>query len=499
MLTMIQINHIRDLSHHRGKSIRAISRETGYNFRTVAKYIGKTDFNTAPKKKRGRPSKLDPVKPYIDTWLTEDLKRPPKQRHTAKRIYDRLCDEHTAIFNASERTVRDYVAAKKQELFGFKEGPLPLEHPPGEAQADFGEVVFFEKGKRIKGYELVLSFPYSNGSYVQIFKGQNQECLLTGLKSIFEYIGRVPTAIWFDNLSAAVAQIIGPSERKLTEQFQRFCLHYGFEPHFCNPDSGHEKGHVENKVGYGRRNFFVPEPSFDDIEEFNHRLFAVAEKDMQRQHYLKRTSISHLFEEDKQGMLPLPAKVFEVAKWQKIKANNYGKIKFDGNIYSASPMAAGKEIWVKSEAHTLELLDENYQIIVKHNRLYGTNQEAMNWFPYLSTLIKRPTALKYTGFYRELPDVWQGYLDNCSYNQKRASLRVLQRILTESDMETAVQSLEETIKQGIPDPDGVLLSYYRLIQDEPPEIAVTGPLPRLATYQTNLSCYDLLLRVGEIR
>jgi hypothetical protein len=163
---MIQINHIRDLSHHRGKSIRAISRETGYNFRTVAKYIGKTDFNTAPKKKRGRPSKLDPVKPYIDTWLTEDLKRPHKQRHTAKRIYDRLCDEHTAIFNASEPHGSRLCAAREGIIRISKKAPF-LWSPPGEAQADFGEVVFFEKGKRIKGYELVLSFPYSNGSYVQ--------------------------------------------------------------------------------------------------------------------------------------------------------------------------------------------------------------------------------------------------------------------------------------------------------------------------------------------
>ncbi|HWR55391.1 MAG TPA: IS21 family transposase [Negativicutes bacterium] len=494
---MIQINHIKNLSYHRGQSIRSICRETGYNFRTVAKYIEKADFNAPAKKKRGRPSKLDVVKPFIDTWLTEDLRRPPKYRHTAKRIYDRLCQEHAAVFSASERTVRDYVALKKKDLFGPKEGPLPLEHPPGEAQADFGEVLFFEKGKRVKGYELVLSFPYSNGSYVQIFKGQNQECLLTGLKEIFEHISKVPTAIWFDNLSAAVVKIIGPSQRQLTEQFERFCLHYGFEPHFCNPDSGHEKGHVENKVGYGRRNFFVPEPCFDDIEEFNQRLFAVAEKDMRRQHYLKQTSIAQLMGADKQAMLPLPTKDFEVAKWQKSKANNYGKVRVGGNTYSASPMVAGKEIWVKSGAHTLELLDDNYRVIVTHPRLYGGNQESMNWLPYLATLIKRPTALKYTGFYRELPDVWQGYLDNCSYEQKKASLRVLQRIITESNMDTAVQSLETTIKQGATDPDSVLLSYYRLIQEEPPEL--TGSLPWLTAYQTDLSRYDLLLKGGDMR
>lgn len=495
---MIQINDIRYLSHRRGRSVRSICRETGHNFRTVSKYIEKTDFREPPKPKRGRPSVLDPVKTNIDTWLMEDLKRPPKQRHTAKRIYDRLNDEHSNIFNASDRTVRIYVAAKKKELYGINEGPLPLEHPPGEAQADFGEVVFYENGKMIKGHEFVLSFPHSNGSYVQLFKGQNQECLLTGLKDIFEHMGQVPNVIWFDNLSAAVAEIIGPSERKLTEQFLRFSLHYGFEARFCNPDAGHEKGHVENKVGYERRNRFVPEPRFANLQEFNRSLFAMAEKDMTRLHYKKRTSIARLMADDIQVMQPLPEQPFEVAKWQKIKANPYGKIKFDGNTYSVSPQVSRKEVWVKATAHTVEVLDENYRSIVNHTRLYGNGLEAMDWYPYLVTLIKRPTALKYTGFYRDLPDPWRNYLDHCDYHQKKNSLKLLLQILSESDMDTATQSLEATSSRNIPDHDSIRLSYYRLIQSEPEEIVFRDTIADVAAYHTDLSRYDLLLNVGEM-
>lgn len=353
---MIQRYHIKHQSFHKGKSLRSIAKETGHDFRTVKKYAEESDFNLKTRPKRGRPSKLDSVKPIIDAWLTEDLKRPIKQRHTAIRIYNRLLNEHSDIFNAGERTVRSYVAARKKELYGEKEGFLPLEHPPGEAQVDFGEIIMIEQGKKIKGFELVLSLPYSNAGYPQVFRGQNQECLLTGLKDIFEHIEHVPRVIWFDNLSAAVAGIGDNSDRKLVDQFYRFMLHHGFKAQFCNPGKGHEKGHVENKVGYSRRNFFVPEPAFDNIQEFNHGLFAVAEKDHQRKHYRKDFKIAELLKEDTLAMLPLPAKPFDIGRTEKLLADKYGKVIYDGNIYSASPQVAGKEIYIKLRAHQIEIL-----------------------------------------------------------------------------------------------------------------------------------------------
>jgi len=420
---MIQRYHIKHQSFHKGQSLRSIAKETGYDFRTVKKYAEQSDFNLSQKPKRGRPSKLDPVKPIIDTWLKEDLNRPVKQRHTAKRIYDRLCDEHSDIFNACERTVRSYVSVKKKELYGEKEGYLPLEHPPGEAQVDFGEIVMVEKGQRVKDYELILSLPYSNAGYPQVFRGQNQECLLTGLKDIFEYLEHVPRIIWFDNLSAAVAGIGDQGNRKLVDQFYRFTLHYGFKVQFCNPGKGHEKGHVENKVGYSRRNFFVPEPEFEDIEQFNQGLFAAADKDHQRKHYRKYLKISKLLQEDLAAMLPLPAKPFEIGRTEKLVADKYGKVRYESNIYSASPQVAEKEIYIKLGTHWIEIFNQQYQSIVRHKRLYGKHQEIMDWLPYLTTLAKRPNALKYTGFSHDLPDPWQEYLKDLSKEEKKKSLK----------------------------------------------------------------------------
>lgn len=192
MLTMIQRHHIKHLAFHKGKNYSEISR--GHDFKTIKKYAEMENWsNLAPSKKALRKSKLDPFKPIIDRWLKDDLRAPVKQRHTAKRVFDRLKEEFGSKFNASQRTVQYYVVEKKKELFNKEEAALPLEHPPGEAQADFGEVVIVENGEEIKTYYLALSFPYSNASYEQIFRGQNQECLLEGLKRIFEYINGIPT------------------------------------------------------------------------------------------------------------------------------------------------------------------------------------------------------------------------------------------------------------------------------------------------------------------
>ena len=144
-----------------------------------------------------------------------------------------------------------------------KEGYIPLIHYPGEAQADFGTADFYENGRYVeKGKYLVVSFPHSNGGYLQLNYGENLECLLEGLQNIFRYVGGVPTEIWFDNTTTIVTHIIKGGGRDITERFRLFAEHYRFKPVFMNPDSGNEKGNVENKVGYLRRNELVPVPRF---------------------------------------------------------------------------------------------------------------------------------------------------------------------------------------------------------------------------------------------
>lgn len=496
---MEQIKYIRKCVLKKGESINSVAKKTGQDWRTVQKYVEKEDFNEQMRSKKKAKSKLDRFKPIIDTWLQDDLRMPAKQRHTATRVFDRLREEYGEIFNVSIRTVSTYVAAKKKELYGNNNAYIPLTHPAGEAQADFGEFIFSENGLETKGYYLNLAFPYSNASYWQVFRGQNLECLLTGLKSIFEYIGGVPTTIWFDNLSPVVTAIKRNGERKLTEGFERFAMHYNFEHNFCNPNSGHEKGSVEAKVGYNRRNYFVPMPVISSINEYNKSLFAVADKDMQRLHYKKKELICNLFESDRSAFLPLPNYDYDVYKLEKHKVNSYGKVTVDKcYIYSISPSYAGKEVWIKVTVDKVIILDDDYKQIIAHERLYGNKYESMNWLPYLELMSKRPNALKYTDFYADMPQDLKEYFDSCKLEEKRIALKALCKMLNEIDIHKASEILKVAMEKNLRDSDSLISMFYKQVNNTPvlKDIELPDHIPDMRAYAINIAAYDDFLKGG---
>ncbi|MDD4431485.1 MAG: IS21 family transposase [Bacteroidales bacterium] len=498
MLTMDQIQNIRFLRKFKGLSLRSVAKETGHHFETVQKYLEKDDFNLQLREKQQRKGKLDPFKELIDQWLKDDLSAKHKQRHTAKRIYDRLKKLYKDDFDASDRSIRKYVAKRRPEILGADSGYLPLEHSPGEAQVDFGSAQFYERGTLYDGFHLVLSFPHSNAGYLQVFKSENQECLLEGLKNIFGHIGGCPREIWFDNASTIVNALRRDGMRDVNKGFQRFMLHYNFMSNFCNPNSGHEKGNVENKVGYTRRNQLVPIPEFNDIREFNRQLLTNCDQDMQRNHYKKTGTIAQLFAEDKKALHTLPPAPFEVYRLERVKADNYGKVKDSNRRYSSSPAFAGRQLWLKTGAFEVVLLDDKYQEIIRHSRLYGQQTESMQWGPYLELMARRPRAVKYTGFFKELPAELQDYLEECDLTAKRAALQVLSKMVKSSDLTTATTAFKDTLKRGLKDLDSIWSNYIRLTSGSY-EMELTELLPKvpeLAPYQIDTSVYDLLLKGG---
>ena len=284
---MAQIKYIKDLFENEEASLREISRITGHSFGTVRKYAYQENWsedNLPDIEPQSYPVLRDYI-PIIDKWLEEDRKAPRKQRHTVIRIYHRLRDEQG--FTGCYSTVKKYVRKKKFVMKTLSAGYLPLDHPKGWGQVDFGlaEAEWAATGERFPFYALTISFPGSNHGVTQAFPSQNQECLLEGMKRIFERIGGVPPRLRFDNMTTAVAQVLKDGERVLTDGFTRFMLHYRFQADFCNPASGNEKGNVENKVGYNRRNAFVPVPVIASFDEFNERLWEWCEKDADRLHY----------------------------------------------------------------------------------------------------------------------------------------------------------------------------------------------------------------------
>lgn len=279
---MISLEHreaIRRAYHVEGKSIRDIARAFRCSRDTVRKAItsaGPATYTMAAP----RPSPmLDPFKARIDELLAESERLPRKQRYTAKRIFDVIREEG---YEGSEPTVRRYVGERRAD----KRRPdvfLPLEFDPGrDAQVDWGESVCVMAGAEriVQLFHMRLCF--SRRPFIMAFPGQKQEAFFEGHRQAFRFFGGVPHRIASDNLKTAVLKILKGRTRLEQSAFVQFRSHYLFESHFCTPGAGHEKGRVEDVVGFGRRNFMVPLPEVASFDALNEHLLRCCQSEDER-------------------------------------------------------------------------------------------------------------------------------------------------------------------------------------------------------------------------
>lgn len=381
------------------------------------------------------------------------------------------------------------------------DGFLPLEHSPGEAQVDFGAADFYENGRRISGKYLEVSFPYSNKGYMQLFYGENMECLLEGLDAIFRHIDTVPGEIWFDNTTTIVTKVIRGGGRETTERFDRFREHYRFQAIFMNPGEGHEKGNVENKVGYQRRNFLVPMPRFLSLSDFNRQLLAMCEEDADREHYRYNETIEERFAEDLRHCHPLPEIEFDLGGRSSVKTNNWGKFYLNKGLheYSASPKHANIVVNLRLTSSFVIVMDENYREIVRHQRLYGdTKQQSMDWLPYLRQLSIRPRALKYSGIYDMMPSTMKQFLEGCSNTETGKVLKVLAELTDRTGFDSAINTINQALSYGASDADSLKNLYRRIYADVPelPPMPLGPEIPDIGQMSSNLVPYDIFLKKG---
>src|SRR6478736_3418745 len=258
-----------------GLSERAAARRFGIDPRTVAKMVA---FSVVAVSLRTRPPvrpKLDAVIAIIDGILAQDKGRPKKQQHTAKRVFERLRDEHG--FTGGITIVKDYVASwrqRAQEMF------VPLVHPPGHAQADFGEAIGIIGGVERKIHFFAFDLPHSDACSVAGYPAEPTEAICDGHIRAFAFFGGVPQSILYDNTKIAVARILGDGKRQRTRVFTELQSHYLFKDRFGRPGKGNDKGKVEGLVGYARRNFLVPIPVFESFEALNAHLLDCCRKRM---------------------------------------------------------------------------------------------------------------------------------------------------------------------------------------------------------------------------
>jgi len=286
--------------------------EYGLNFRTVQKIIRHPE----PPPFRAPASRPKPVLgPFlvlVHQIVEDDRRAPPKQRHTARRIFERLRDEHGYPGCAS--IVRDAVRAYKQsqaEVF------VPLLHPPGEAQVDFGRAEVVVAGVHVKAALFVLTLPYSNARFACLFPRECTEAFHEGHVRAFTFFGGVPKRISYDNSKIAVVKLTGPHERQLTQEFLRLESHFVFAAHFCRVREAQEKGHVEGGVGYVRRNYLVPVPQGGSWEGLNAPLAESCQREFSRTGGGRDKPTSQLLVEDRAAFLPLPPSRSRLGGWSR--------------------------------------------------------------------------------------------------------------------------------------------------------------------------------------
>lgn len=443
MLAMSQINHIKDLSNC-GYRISEISEKTGSDPKTIRKYLSQEDFSPEPPVVKQFPSKLDPFKPVIQEWLDEDKKHWRKQHHTAKRVYERLKEEHG--YDGSYSVVQRYLKQCRSQQ--VEKANLELVWDPGPGQVDFGEADFYEEGKLSRKKYLTLSFPYSNNGYSQVFGGETAECVCQGLQDIFEYIGGVPPLLIFDN-ATGVGRRVGDAVHE-SELFSRFRAHYHFRVRFCNPYSGWEKGNVERKVDYNRSNLFVPVPHYTDIEKYNQKLLMWHEGKAGELHYKKQLPIGELFEEDRKAFLMLPPKRFQVCRYEWLKADGYGKVCMDGkHFYSTRPENAGKKVLLGIKAHTVDILTDGGQVITTHKRSFGDGRtDASDYSTTLAVLMKNSGAWENSGIRRDTPDALRTYMDAQPKEKLKECLRIMNELTNQYGFQAAASAMEMVSARG---------------------------------------------------
>ena len=337
---------------------------------------------------RAKP-KIDKFLPVIHQILIDDRQAPKKQRHTAWRIFQRLRDEHQ--FSGKYTIVKDAVRTWKQS---HQEVFLPLSHPPGEAQVDFGEATITLCGQETKVALFVMTLPYSGAIFIQAFPRECTETFLEGHRLAFEYFGGVPRRISYDNSAIAVIEVFQGRERKLTKEFLRLQSHYLFQEHFCLVRRPNEKGHVERLLGFARRSFLVPVPQVDSLETLNRQLREGCQSDLQQRTRGKSAPKDELLVEDQAAFLPLPKQPFEARCVDDGRADSQSLVRFDTNDYSVPVKYAHRKLMVVATVEEVRLVYED-RLVARHPRCWQRERTLFEPIHYLALLERKPGGFDY--------------------------------------------------------------------------------------------------------
>jgi transposase len=370
------------------KSKREILRRERIHWETLKKIL---EYSEPPGYRLKEPRPKRKIGPYLERIaqiIEEDKAFPKKQRHTAKRIYERIREMgYEGKYTQVKEAVRE-LERVKGEVF------VPLIHRPGEAQVDFGYALAKISGELRRVGFFVMVLPHSDAFFVMAFERECTESYWKGHVRAFDYFGGVPNRISYDNSKVLVSKIIGPRDRKLTDGFLKLQSHYLFREHFCRVRRANEKGVVEGVVKFARLNFFVPVPQVHDLDDLNGKLSEMCREDLKRRLRGKAGTKAEMLKEDQAAFLPLPEVAFDACRKQPTRANSLSLVRFDDNDYSVPVRYAHHEILTKGYVERVVLCHKD-KVVAEHRRSWEKEGVFFDYRHYLPLLEYKPGALDY--------------------------------------------------------------------------------------------------------
>lgn len=494
MYAVEQYAAVRQFVFVEGKSRREAARFFGLSRDTVARMCR---FSAPPgytRTKAPLKPKLGPFLAVIEAILAADKQAPAKQRHTAMRIFERLRDEHG--YTGGYTAVKDYVKIAKglaRETF------VPLTHPPGQAQVDFGEAIGVIGGVRQKLHVFFMDLPHSDAPFIKAYPAETTEAFLDGHVSAFAFFGGVPQSILYDNTKLAVARILGDGKRTRTQAFTGLVSHYLFRDRFGRPGKGNDKGKVEGLVKNGRRRFLTPVPSAASYEALNAKLEADCRADQTRCAGRHTETIGERLAADLAQFRALPAGIFEPCEKRSARVSSTSLVRYRMNDYSVPTVYGFREVIVKGFVDEVVIFIGSDEI-ARHRRSYERGGFVCDPLHYLALIEQKPGALDQAAALQgwQLPpqfaDLRRLLEARMGNRGKREFIQVL-RLLEAFPQATVATAVGDAIRLGAPGFDAVKQLILCRIEQRPPrlDLGAYPYLPKANVGTTRAADYAALM------